>query len=937
MNEAETRAEYVDPALKAAGWGVVEGSRLRREYPIAPGRLEGHGKRGKALTADYVLEYRNTKLGVVEAKALDEELTEGVAQAKNYAGKLAVRHTYATNGRGIYAIDMQTGAEGEIAAYPTPDQLWAMTFPSTRSGTGDAADRASELAELWRDRFAAIPFEDKGGSHPSRYYQDIAIERAMQAIARGQSRILLTLATCTGKTFIAFQIAWKLFHARWNLGGQPTRRPRILFLADRNLLANQAYNAFSAFPEDAMVRIKPEDIRKKGKVPKNGSLFFTIFQTFMASAGSATEKGAIPEPVEGAASELPEVAEPTEKASGYMYILGCGDGSFYTGSTTNLHLRLEQHRSGEGAQHTKARLPIKLLYYEAFDRIDAAFAREKQVQGWSRAKKFALIQRNIGLLKRLSSASADGRPVPEPVEGCFGEYPPDFFDFIVIDECHRGGANDESNWRGIMEYFAPAVQLGLTATPKREENADTYRYFGEPVFIYSLKEGINDGFLTPFRVKQIQTTLDYYVYTPDDQVVEGEIEAGKLYDEPDFNRIIEIKEREQKRVEIFLGEINQNAKTLVFCANQAHALVVRDLVNQLKTSKDPNYCQRVTANDGELGEQYLRDFQDNEKSIPTILTTSQKLSTGVDARNIRNIVLMRPINSMIEFKQIIGRGTRLFDGKDYFTIYDFVKAHLHFNDPEWDGEPVEPESCPQCGCSPCVCETPPPQPCPVCGKSPCACPKAPCPVCGQLVCVCNQKSKVKVKLADGKERNLRHMMATTFWHPDGTPMSARQFMERLFGKLPDFFQSEAELRNLWSAPDTRAKLLQGLAEKGFGRAQLAEMQKIIDAEKSDLFDVLAYVAYALPPLTRAARAAGARVYINSHFNAKQRAFLDFVLSHYVHTGIEELSREKLRPLLLIRYHNSIQDAVADLGQPAQIGNLFASFQKYLYQPGPTPA
>ncbi|HPC62629.1 MAG TPA: DEAD/DEAH box helicase family protein [Verrucomicrobiota bacterium] len=819
MNEAETRAEYVDPALKAAGWGVVEGSRIRREYPISPGRLEGHGKRGKALTADYVLEYRNTKLGVVEAKALDEELTEGVAQAKNYAGKLAVRHTYATNGRGIYAIDMQTGAEGEIAAYPTPDQLWAMTFPSTHSGTGDAADRASELAELWRDRFAAIPFEDKGGSHPSRYYQDIAIERVMQAIARGQSRILLTLATGTGKTFIAFQIAWKLFHARWNLGGQPTRRPRILFLADRNLLANQAYNAFSAFPEDAMVRIKPEDIRKKGKVPKNGSLFFTIFQTFMASAGSATEKGAI----------------------------------------------------------------------------------------------------------------------PEPVEGCFGEYPPDFFDFIVIDECHRGGANDESNWRGIMEYFAPAVQLGLTATPKREENADTYRYFGEPVFIYSLKEGINDGFLTPFRVKQIQTTLDYYVYTPDDQVVEGEIEAGKLYDEPDFNRIIEIKEREKKRVDIFLGEINQSEKTLVFCANQAHALVVRDLVNQLKTSKDPNYCQRVTADEGELGEQHLRDFQDNEKSIPTILTTSQKLSTGVDARNIRNIVLMRPINSMIEFKQIIGRGTRLFDGKDYFTIYDFVKAHLLFNDPEWDGEPVEPESCPQCGCSPCVCETPPPQPCPVCGKSPCACPKAPCPVCGQLVCVCNRKSKVKVKLADGKERNLRHMMATTFWHPDGTPMSARQFMERLFGKLPDFFQSEAELRNLWSAPDTRAKLLQGLAEKGFGRAQLAEMQKIIDAEKSDLFDVLAYVAYALPPLTRAARAAGARVYINSHFNAKQRAFLDFVLSHYVQTGIEELSREKLRPLLLIRYHNSIQDAVADLGQPAQIGNLFASFQKYLYQPGPIPA
>ena len=762
MNEAETRAEHIDPALKAAGWGVIEGSRIRREYPIAPGRIEGHGKRGKPLTADYVLEYRNTKLAVVEAKAWDEELTEGVAQAKNYAGKLAVRYTYSTNGRGIYGIDMQMGTEGDVPAYPSPDELWKMTFAK---------------ADTWRDRFAAIPFEDKGGSHPSRYYQDIAIERVMQAIAANQQRILLTLATGTGKTFIAFQIAWKLFYSRWNLSHEPARRPRILFLADRNNLADQAYNNFSSFPEDAMVRISPEDIRKKGKVPKNGSLFFTIFQTFMS-----------------------------------------------------------------GPENTPY----------------------------------------------------------------FGEYPPDFFDFIVIDECHRGGANDESNWRGIMDYFAPAVQLGLTATPKRDENVDTYRYFGDPVYIYSLKEGINDGFLTPFKVKQIQTTIDYYVYTPDDTVVEGQIEAGKLYDETDFNQNIEIREREKKRVEIFMDQINQNEKTLVFCANQAHALLVRDLINQLKTSKDPNYCQRVTADDGALGEQHLRDFQDNEKTTPTILTTSQKLSTGVDARNIRNIVLMRPIRSIIEFKQIIGRGTRLYDGKDYFTIYDFVKAHLHFNDPEWDGEPIEPE---------------PRQPRPPGPPKPPGPPPEPPP----------RPKKVKVKLADGKARNIQHMMATTFWHPDGTPMSAQQFMEMLFGKLPDFFQSEEELRKLWSAPDTRAKLLQGLAEKGFGHDQLAEMQKIIDAEKSDLFDVLAHVAYALPPVTRAVRADHARVYINSHFNAKQQAFLDFVLSHYVNVGVEELNQDKLKPLLLIKYHNSIQDAVADLGKPAEIGDVFAGFQKYLYQ------
>lgn len=482
MNEAETRAEHIDPALKAAGWGVVDGSRIRREYHITPGRIEGNGRRGKPLIADYVLEYRNTKLAVVEAKAWDEELTEGVGQAKSYAGKLAVRFTYSTNGRGFYGIDMVEGIEGEVTEFPGPEELWNLTFAEQNE---------------WRDRFAMIPFEDKGGSHPSRYFQDIAVARVIEAITANRQRILLTLATGTGKTFIAFQIAWKLFHARWNLSREPSRRPRILFLADRNILANQAYNEFSTFPEDAMVRINPADIRKKGKVPKNGNLFFTIFQTFM------------------------------------------------------------------------------------------------------------------------SGQSKDGKPAPY-----FGEYPPDFFDFIVIDECHRGGANDESTWRDILEYFAPAVQLGLTATPKRKDNVDTYAYFGEPVYIYSLKDGINDGFLTPFKVKQIETTLDEYVYAPDDTVIEGEIEVGKRYTETDFNKIIEIKERETHRVKLLMEQINQNEKTIVFCATQDHALAVRDLINQMKTSKDPNYCQRVTANDGELGEQHLRDFQDNEKTIPTILTTS---------------------------------------------------------------------------------------------------------------------------------------------------------------------------------------------------------------------------------------------------------------------------------------------------------------------------
>ena len=748
-------------------------------------------------------------------------------------------------------------------------------------------------------------------------------------MAEGKPRILLTLATGTGKTFIAFQIAWKLFHSRWNLSRQPSRRPLILFLADRNILADQAYNAFSAFPEDALVRIEPDDIRKKGKVPKNGSLFFTIFQTFMASTSSATgaQRGSAIErsadSVSGTRSNVgphfDEISEITD-AFGYMYILECSDGSLYTGSTTNLRIRLEQHKDQDGARHTAVRGPVKLVYYETFERIDEAFAREKQVQHWGRAKKVALIKGNIDLLKQLSCDKSVPEPVQaavlKPVEGYFGEYPPDFFDFIVIDECHRGGANDESNWRDILEYFSPAVQLGLTATPKRKDNVDTYRYFGEPVYVYSLKDGINDGFLTPFKVKQISTTLDEYVYTPDDQLIEGEIEAKKRYTESDFNKIIEIKEREKKRVEIFMGQINQQEKTLVFCATQDHALAVRDLINQMKTSTDPNYCQRVTANDGELGEQHLRDFQDNEKTIPTILTTSQKLATGVDARNIRNIVLMRPINSMIEFKQIIGRGTRLYDGKDYFTIYDFVKAHHHFSDPEWDGEPIEPD--PKTERKSVAPSTP------LVDRA------------REGTAEYVKKTRIKVKLADGKARTIQHMMVTTFWHPDGTPMSAQQFLELLFGKLPEFFHNEAELRSIWSVPETRARLLQGLAEKGFGAEQMAEMQRIIDAENSDLFDVLAHVAYAMAPLTREERAARAKVEISTHFNSKQQAFLDFVLAQYVRVGVEELSQDKLSPLLRLKYHGAIADAVADLGQPEEIGKVFVGFQRYLYQPQVRP-
>jgi type I restriction enzyme, R subunit len=794
MNEAETRAELIDPKLKACGWGVVENSKILREYHITAGKIQSGGVRAKKLTADYVLVYKGIKLAVIEAKSNELGVGEGVAQAKLYADKLNLDTSYSTNGKEIYSICMKTGVEGLVNDYLTPDELWNKTYA---------------VQNNWREKFASVPFEDKSGTWQLRYYQELAANNTLEAIANGKDRILLTLATGTGKTAIAFQIAWKLFQTRWNLKRDGSRRPRILFLADRNILADQAFNAFSAFSEDALVRIKPNEIKKGGRVPTNGSIFFTIFQTFM----SGTDK--------------------------------------------------------------------------------------------------------------------EGKPAPY-----FGEYPSDYFDFIVIDECHRGGANNEGNWRGILDYFSPAVQLGLTATPKRIDNVDTYRYFGEPVFIYSLKEGINDGFLTPFKVKRITTTIDDYIYTSDDKIIEGEIEEGKLYTEPDFNRIIEIKEREAKRVSIYMDDANQKEKAIIFCATQDHAAAVRDLVNQNKHSKAPNYCVRVTANDGELGEQFLREFQDNEKSIPTILTTSQKLSTGVDARNIRNIVLMRPINSMIEFKQIVGRGTRLFDGKDFFTIYDFVNAYHHFADPEWDGDVLPCDICGQliCECQPVT--VPLPQPCKVCNQIPCICvkpPKEPCEICGELNCDCLKRKTIKIKLKDGKEREIQSMMATSFWSSDGKPISAEEFLNSLFGELPNLFKDEDELRSLWSNPITRRTLLEKLDTAGFGKEELSILQKLINAEKSDLFDVLEYVFNSeTKPITREARVAAAQATIFALLDNRQKEFIEFVLSKYIETGVEELDQDKL-PILLTNKYQSLEDAKEILGDVANISKLFIEFQKHLYK------
>ncbi len=731
-----------------------------------------------------MLIYRGVKLAVVEAKSDEMSYSEGVAQAKEYADMLGIRYTCATNGDDIWEMDRQTFEEHSVTSFPSPVELWQRVYGQ---------------ADEWRDKLNEQPFYSDGVKQP-RYYQEIAVRRVLEGIARGERRILLTLATGTGKTFIAFQIAWKLFQTRWNLKKTGTR-PRILFLADRNVLANQAMIDFGGFKSDAMVRIKPGSVAKNGEVPTNGSIFFTIFQTFM-----------------------------------------CGpDDSPY-----------------------------------------------------------------------------------------FGQYPKDFFDLVIIDECHRGGAKDESNWRGILEYFEPAVQLGLTATPRVSQNVNTYTYFTYHAYEYSLRQGIDDGFLTPFRHIKMKSNIDDYIYSPDDEVISGEVKLGRTYTDEDFYKgNIKIRQRDEARVKEFLDGMGETEKGIVFCATQAHAAEVRDMINAYRRKK--GYCERVTANDGETGETFLEEFKDNEKTIPTILTTSEKLSTGVDAKNVRHIVLLRPVNSMIEYKQIIGRGTRIYDGKYYFTIWDFVGAFAKYSQPDWDGPPI----CPKCGNNPCTC--PPPSGGHPPGGEPGGEggggdePKV-CPVCHQDPCICPPKEHLEIKLSDGRTRRIKFINDVMFWGADGKPISAQEFIEEMFGRLPDFFSSSEDLHRMWADPDTRDALLQKLEEAGYGEDVLKDIRKIIDAEDCDLLDVLEYIAYNTTPIERRVRAE--RIdHFYRNLSEAQKQFVEYMVNAYIKSGVDELRMNKLKTLLALKF-GSVPEGISAMGGAPVARQVFKEFQYHLYNGQP---
>ena len=761
MSEQDTRRQLIDPKLKEAGWEVVEGSRIITERYFTNGRLTQSGRQAKSRY-DYVLIYQNVKLAVVEAKKSGMSYGDAVGQVKDYNEQLKLPFAYATDGNEIREMHYVGDAchEQDVAAFPSPEEMYQRAFP--------------ENNEV-EDALSQIPFNRSGGKEP-RYYQELAINRTISALGRGKKKILLTLATGTGKTYIAFQIVWKLFEAKWSQSGLGKRMPRILFLADRNVLADQAKGSFGQFPDNMLQKIKPGT----DKAPTNGSIFFGIFQALMT-----------------------------------------GDPKLYK------------------------------------------------------------------------------------------QYPEDFFDLVIVDECHRGGAAEGSNWQGILDHF-DAAKLGLTATPRRDENADSYEYFGDPVYEYSLKQGVEDGFLSPFKTHIFSTSYDTYIYSDDDEVLMGEPEQGKTYTSSEFNRKIEIRAREKKRVQLFLQYMNPDDKTIIFCATVRHAQLIADIINEEVEDRPANYCVRVTSDDGVVGDNHLRTFQDNDKKLPTILTTSRKLSTGVDALNVRNIVLFRPVNSMIEFKQIIGRGTRTYEGKFFFTVYDFEGASDHYSDPEWDGPPLERE-----GGMP----TPAPTPTPPLGED------------DDDDNGDDKKTKlIKIKLSDGHERDITYT-DKVLYNAHNKPVTLEEFIETLFDEsIPELFENEAKLQQIWSLPKTRAELLIKLREVGYGEGQLKSVQALVGAKECDIYDVLRHISFRKNMLKRSDRMLNTREVYYPTIDKPHQEFIDFIGHQYINRGVWELSQENLPKLIELRY-GTIADGTNNLGDISLIKNVYNEFQESLYKVG----
>ena len=794
MTEADTCREFVTPRLVEAGWGNSPCA-IGEQRSFTNGRIivaGGKVRRGLQKRADYLLYYRRDyPLAVVEAKEVGLPAETGVQQAREYAEILGLQFAYATNGHRIIEIDYTTGTEREVDRYATPDEL----FTRLSAATHLPQDAAAHVLE---------PFNLISGKVP-RYYQQIAINRVIEAILLGQKRILATLATGTGKTCVALQICWKLWNSRWNRTGE-YRRPKILFLADRNILV-----------DDPMAKM-------------------------FAPFGDARHK------------------------------IAGGDTS--------------QSRD---------------MYF--------------------------------GIYQALTTASAD----------VFRQYRPDFFDLIIIDECHRGSSRDESAWRAVLDYFEPAVQFGMTATPLREESRDSYEYFGNPVYTYSLRQGIEDGFLAPYRVHRVITTVDAAGWRPSKDELDryGREVPDDEYQTKDFERVVALRSRTRamaRHLTDLLKGTDRFAKTLIFCVDQEHAAEMRQELLNLNSDlvkQYPDYVCRVTADEGAIGLTHLSHFQDVDKPTPVILTTSQLLTTGVDAEMVKNVVLARVVGSRSEFKQIVGRGTRLkVDyGKEYFNIIDFTgTATSHFADPDFDGDPARieeviiDETGEQMGITEAEVEA----------------PQVDMPLEYELpeeqigtdtgIIITEPPVEPRKFYIDGGEVEvIGHLVYDL--DTDGKKLQVVKYTDYSGRAVRTLYPTREALQSAWANPDTRSEVLRELTERGISFAELASSSEQPDA---DPFDLLCHLAWNAPLLTRRQRAEAAKRKTQDLFaqhGDTAREILTLLLDRYIERGILQFNAlsELMKVQPFDRYGSPSEIATRHFGGVRGMKDAVSRLQTALYQ------
>ena len=780
--EADTCRKFVVPKLQALGWDSDPHS-IAEQRTVTDGRVVPVGKgfiRKPPKRVDYLLRYmRDFPLAVVEAKAAYKTAADAVQQARTYAEMLDLKFAYATNGHDIIEIDYFTGTESHVTDYASPAELWQRY----QAGQGMAK---AEIGER-----LLTPFNHTGGKD-ERYYQQIAINRTVEAILKGRDRLLLTMATGTGKTFVAFQICWKLWSSRWNRMGEH-RRPRILYLADRNILVDQPKDGLFASFGDARYKIE------SGEVVQSREMYFAIYQ---------------------------------------------------------------------------------------------ALAED---------------ERRLGLFK---------------------SFAPDFFDLIIIDECHRGSARDESSWRAILDYFKPAYKFGMTATPLRDDNRDTYLYFGNPIYEYSLRQGIDDGFLAPYRVHRVITQWDAAGWRPSRDEVDrfGRAIPDDEYQTKDFERVIALRARTKAiahHLTEFLKKTDRFAKTIVFCVDQEHASEMREALVNLNAdliAQNPDYVCRVTADEGQIGRGHLSRFQDVETKTPTILTTSQLLTTGVDAPTCKNVVLARVVGSMSEFKQIIGRGTRLRDdyGKLWFNIVDYTgSATRLFADPTFDGDParITEEQVNDEGETTTTTETTPEG-------------EPPPPETGSTVVEPPDGEPRKFYYDGGQVTIVAHLVHEL--DPNGKQLRVVRYTDYAAETIRTLCPTTQDLRTRWANAAQRSEIIQALAERGISFDELAEQAKQPEA---DPFDLLCHLAFNAPLRTRRERAQRLKQERRDFFerySPEARQILDELLEKYTQHGDAQFLLPDVLHVPPISEHGQPGEIIRLFGGPEKLRQAVNDLQVILY-------